>query len=59
MAKKWVQDAIKRPGSLRRSLGVKSGHNIPSKDLQAHPGDSTRVKRQKALARTMRSWHHR
>ena len=30
---KWIQEAIKKPGALRKELGVKEGKNIPSKEL--------------------------
>jgi hypothetical protein len=29
----WIQDAIKKPGSLRKSLGVKEGQTIPKGKL--------------------------
>ena len=31
--KKWIQKAVKKPGALRRSLGVKKGKKIPAKKL--------------------------
>ena len=33
--KKWIQGAIKKPGALRASLGVKKGEKIPKAKLQA------------------------
>jgi hypothetical protein len=33
MAKNWIQDAVKKPGALRKSLGVKSGDTIPAGKL--------------------------
>ena len=33
MAEKWIQKAIKKPGALRSSLGVKKGEKIPTKKL--------------------------
>ena len=39
-------------GGLHESLGIPAGKKIPAADLSPHPGDSTKVKRQKALART-------
>ncbi len=33
MAKNWIKGAIKKPGALRASLGVKSGQKIPAKKL--------------------------
>ena len=36
MAKKnWIKGAIKKPGSLRRSLGIKKGQKIPARKLAA------------------------
>ena len=35
MAEKWIQKAIKKPGALRSSLGVKKGEKIPTKKLAA------------------------
>ena len=32
---KWIQKAIKKPGSLRKSLGIKKGKKIPAKKLAA------------------------
>lgn len=40
------------PGGLHESLGIPEGQKIPASRLAASPGDSTKVKRQKALART-------
>ena len=31
--KKFIQKAIKKPGALRKSLGVKKGEKIPAKKL--------------------------
>lgn len=33
MAKNWIKSAIKKPGALRKSLGVKSGQKIPARVL--------------------------
>jgi hypothetical protein len=33
MAKNWIKDAVKKPGALRKSLGVKSGDTIPAGKL--------------------------
>jgi hypothetical protein len=36
MAKKWIQEAISRPGSLKKTLGVsKATGTIPKKKLAA------------------------
>jgi hypothetical protein len=33
MAKNWIKGAIKKPGALRKTLGVKAGQKIPAKAL--------------------------
>ena len=33
MAGKWIQKAIKKPGALKSSLGVKKGEKIPAGKL--------------------------
>lgn len=30
MAEKWIQKAIKKPGALRKALGVNAGKTIPA-----------------------------
>jgi len=57
--KKWVQKAIKKPGALRASLGVKEGQKIPAARLEAAThSDNPKTRRRAVLAKTMRSWHH-
>jgi hypothetical protein len=34
MAEKWIQDAIKKPGALRKELKVPKGKKIPKKELE-------------------------
>jgi hypothetical protein len=31
--KKWIAGAIKKPGALRKELGIKEGEKIPAKKL--------------------------
>ncbi len=52
--KKWIQGAIKHPGALHRALKVKKGEKIPAKKLTVKPGDSTKLKRMKTLAKTLK-----
>jgi hypothetical protein len=58
MAKKknWIQGAIKKPGSLRKSLGIKKGKKIPSKLLtKATSGKLGKKTAQRArLAKTLK-----
>lgn len=58
MAKKsggsnWIQKAIKRPGALRRKLGVKEGQSIPKSKLAAAAKQSGKTGQQARLAMTL------
>ena len=33
--KKWIQKAVKKPGALRKALGIKKGKKIPASKLNA------------------------
>ena len=33
MKKNWIKEAIKNPGALRKTAGVKKGEKIPAKKL--------------------------
>lgn len=56
MAEKWIQNAIKKPGALRKSLGVKAGQNIPAGKLaKAAKAPGTLGKRAR-LAETLRKF---
>lgn len=57
MAKKWIQKAIKHPGSLRRSLGVKEGETIPAKKLAAAAAKGGTTGRRARLAQTLKKMH--
>ncbi len=54
----WIKDAVKHPGSLRRSLGVKEGQNIPAKKLDkaAHSSNPT-LRKRAVLAKTLKKMH--
>jgi len=51
---KWIQSAIKRPGALRKSLGIKKGQKIPIKKLRAASKKSGITGRRARLALTLR-----
>jgi len=53
MAKKWIQKAIKKPGALRKSLGVKQGEKIPAKKLTAAAKKSGVMGKRARLAITL------
>lgn len=58
MARNWIASAIKHPGALHRTLGVKQGKKIPVNRLRAAAkGNSVTAKRAR-LALTLRSFHH-
>ena len=54
MAKKWIQSAIKKPGALRASLGVKNGEKIPAKKLAAAAKKPGKMGQRARLAQTLR-----
>jgi hypothetical protein len=54
----WISGAIKHPGSLRRSLGVKEGQKIPTSKLNAAAKKGGTLGRRASLAKTLRSFHH-
>jgi len=61
MAKKsgsyWIAGAIKKPGSLRKSLGVKEGQKIPAAKLAAAAKKPGKLGRRARLAQTLRKMH--
>lgn len=54
----WIQDAIKKKGSLHKTLGIKKGEKIPEKALKnaEHSKNSTTRKRA-FLAETLKKFH--
>ncbi len=55
MAKNWIQKAIKKPGALRKSLGVKAGEKIPEAKLEKAENSKNPTTRRRAnLAKTLR-----
>jgi hypothetical protein len=59
--KHWMQDATAgmKKGALRRTLGVKAGHDIPAAKLEeaAHSENPT-TRRRAALAKVFKAAHH-
>jgi len=60
MAEKWIQGAIKHPGSLRKALHVPEGKDIPSGKLEkaAHSENPTLAKKAN-LAKTLKAMHRK
>jgi hypothetical protein len=54
MAKRWIQSAIKKPGALRRSLGVKAGKTIPAKTLNRAAKAGGKLGQRARLAKTLK-----
>lgn len=55
MAEKWIQKAIKKPGALRKTLGVKKGETIPMEKLRkAEKSKNPVTARRARLAETLR-----
>jgi hypothetical protein len=50
---KWIQSAIKKPGALKKSLGVKAGEKIPAKKLAAAAKKPGKMGQRARLAQTL------
>ena len=54
MAEKWIQKAVKKPGALRESLGVKKGEKIPAAKLAAAAKKPGKMGQRARLAQTFK-----
>jgi hypothetical protein len=52
--KKWIQDAIKKPGALRKQLGAKAGKPIPAGKLAAAAKKPGLLGQRARLAQTLK-----
>ena len=52
--KKWIQEAIKKPGALKKSLGVKEGKTIPAKTLAKAAKAPGKMGQRARLAQTLK-----
>ena len=52
--KNWISGAIKKPGALRASLGVKKGDPIPSAKLAAAAKKPGKLGQRARLAQTLK-----
>ena len=50
----WIKDAIKKPGALRKSLGVKAGEKIPAKKLAKAAKSPGKLGQRARLAETLK-----
>lgn len=49
----WIQGAIKKPGALRESMGVKKGEKIPAKKLAVAAKKPGKMGQRARLAQTL------
>ena len=55
--KKWIAGAIKKPGSLRKTLGVKKGEKIPEAKLKkAEKSKNPTTAKRARLAETLKGF---
>lgn len=60
MAEKWIQSAIKHPGSLHKALHVPEGKNIPSGKLaKAAHSENPALAKKANLAKTLKAMHRK
>lgn len=52
--KKWIQEAIKKPGALKKSMGVKEGEKIPAKKLAKAAKAPGKMGQRALLAETLK-----
>jgi hypothetical protein len=53
VTKNWIKDAIKKPGALKKSLGVKEGKTIPAKTLAKAAKAPGKMGQRARLAQTL------
>ena len=54
--KNWIAGAIKKPGALRKSLGVKAGETIPAKKLARAAKAPGKMGQRARLAQTLKGF---
>lgn len=52
--KNWIASAIKKPGALHKSLGVKKGETIPAAKLEAASKKPGKMGQRARLAKTLK-----
>jgi hypothetical protein len=52
--KNWIASAIKKPGALRESLGIKKGETIPAAKLEAASKKPGKMGQRARLAQTLK-----
>ena len=54
MSKNFIQKAIKKPGALRKSLGIKKGEKIPASKLKAAAKKKGKMGQRARVAMTLK-----
>jgi|TARA_R100001530_G_scaffold117623_1_gene84758 hypothetical protein len=54
MPKRWIQKAIKKPGALRKTLGIKKGKTIPVSKLKTAAKKGGKIGQRARLAITLK-----
>lgn len=58
--KRWIAAATENKGALHRNLGVPEGEKIPEGKLdKAAASKSPKVRKEAALAKTLKGFHHK
>ena len=58
MSKNWIENAIKVPGGLHKSLGVPEGEKIPAKKMNKAASSGSPLEKKRAiLAKTLSRFH--
>jgi hypothetical protein len=57
MTKNWIKNAIKKPGALRKAVGVKKGKKIPAGTLNRLAKKGGKMGQRARLAKTLKSLH--
>ena len=58
MSKNWIENAIGKPGSLHKELGVSVGEKIPAKKFNKAASSGSPLEKKRAiLAKTLSKFH--
>jgi hypothetical protein len=55
MKANWIKEAIKKPGALKKALGIKKEKTIPSKTLNKAAKATGKMGQRARLAKTLKS----
>jgi len=55
MAENWIKEAIKKPGALKKALGIKKGEKISAKKLNKAAKAPGKMGQRARLAKTLKS----